>query len=362
MRFPELDKDLMIQRLTIPDGKIKLVIDTDAKNEVDDQFAISWALRSKERFDVEAVYAAPFSHECFQELGYDDQSVETVRELNGHSESPEDGMEQSYDEIVKIFDILGEDIDKKVFRGSTSYLEADGKPQYSEAAKHLVHLAMESDEILYVAALGAITNIASAIMIEPKIIEKIVVVWLAGQPLYFGHGYEFNLIQDIRASKLMFECGVPLVLIPCKGVASLISVSEAELKEKFTGKSEIGNYLAQICIDNFVNPQAAIAMLQMDRSGYLRLQEDQSEAYFSRFKTSHVAWSRIIWDISVIAFLKNPSWVTSKIVQTPILENDCRWSASNERRKPMRIATYCHRDMIVGDLSFSLISPVGTGL
>ena len=37
-------------RLQIPAGKLHLVIDSDAKNEVDDQFAIAWALRSKERF------------------------------------------------------------------------------------------------------------------------------------------------------------------------------------------------------------------------------------------------------------------------------------------------------------------------
>ena len=38
------------KRLQIPTGRLRLVIDTDAKNEVDDQFAIAWALRSPERF------------------------------------------------------------------------------------------------------------------------------------------------------------------------------------------------------------------------------------------------------------------------------------------------------------------------
>ena len=60
--YHPLTQEEIRSRLTIPTGKLRLVIDTDAKNEVDDQFAIAWALRSKERFSVEAVYAAPFSH------------------------------------------------------------------------------------------------------------------------------------------------------------------------------------------------------------------------------------------------------------------------------------------------------------
>ena len=61
----------------------------------------------------------------------------------------------------------------------------------SEAARDLIRRALSGDEPLYVAAIGAPTNIASAIMMEPEIIRKIVVVWLGGQPVHFGHGVEF---------------------------------------------------------------------------------------------------------------------------------------------------------------------------
>lgn len=58
-QFPVIPLPERKARLDIPAGRIRLVIDTDTKNEVDDQFAISWALRSPDRFRVEAVYAAP---------------------------------------------------------------------------------------------------------------------------------------------------------------------------------------------------------------------------------------------------------------------------------------------------------------
>ena len=104
-----MDEKLRRERLTVPTGKIRLVIDTDAKNEVDDQFAIAWALRSPERFQVEAVYAAPFSHTVFRHnIGDLDFAVQ---------EDPAEGIEQSYQEIRKIFQLLDENPDGRVFRG-----------------------------------------------------------------------------------------------------------------------------------------------------------------------------------------------------------------------------------------------------
>lgn len=350
MQFPTLSAELLKERLRIPSGKLRLVIDSDTKNEVDDQFAISWAIRCKDRFAVEAVYAAPFSQDCFQAISCNNQDRTAITELNGHSQNPKDGMEQSYEEIKKVFGLLGEDSQGRVFRGSNRYLGNSGEPVSSEAATDLIRRAMSGDEPLYVAAIGAITNIASAILLEPRIIEKIVVIWLGGQPLHFGHGIEFNLMQDIAASQIIFDCGVPLVFIPCMGVASLLSTSAAELKEQLLGKSNIGTYLSEICLDAFQNPQAAVSMVNMDRFGYLLDQEDQSEAYLADFKSEHIAWSRIIWDVSVIAFLKNPNWVTSRLAPSPVLKNDLHWDTLQGGRHPIRIATYCHRDLIFGDL------------
>ena len=57
----QIDHEKIAHALQFPTEEIvDIVIDTDAYNEVDDQFAIAWALRSTERIHVEAVYAAPF--------------------------------------------------------------------------------------------------------------------------------------------------------------------------------------------------------------------------------------------------------------------------------------------------------------
>ena len=49
-----------IKNLSVPEGRVDVVLDTDAYNEIDDQFAISYLLKSKEKLNTKAIYAAPF--------------------------------------------------------------------------------------------------------------------------------------------------------------------------------------------------------------------------------------------------------------------------------------------------------------
>lgn len=69
MKYPVLTEEERRERLIPPiERKVHAVIDSDTYNEVDDQFAISYALLSPDRIDVEAVYAAPFSSDFFARL------------------------------------------------------------------------------------------------------------------------------------------------------------------------------------------------------------------------------------------------------------------------------------------------------
>ena len=58
-----MNKEQYLKNLETPAGKIDVVIDTDTYNEVDDQYAVSYLLRSKEKLNTVALYAAPFLNE-----------------------------------------------------------------------------------------------------------------------------------------------------------------------------------------------------------------------------------------------------------------------------------------------------------
>ena len=217
----------------------------------------------------------------------------------------------------------------------------------------MVERVNRSEDVIYIAAIGAITNIASAILLDPGIVNKIVVIWLAGQPLEFGHGIEFNMMQDIEASQIILNSGVPLILIPCMNVAALLSASAEELKKNLEGKNPICDYLYRIVKKDFADMEAEAAMVKMDRSGYLRGREDRDEEYMSQFKSDHISWSRIIWDIAAIAYLVNPNWITSTQVHSPILNDDLTYT-KDESRHLIRVANYCHRNFIFGEMFYRL--------
>ena len=167
-RYPIIAPADRASRLQHPTGPVDAVLDTDTYNEIDDQFALVYALLSPE-IRLEAVYAAPF--------------------YNERSSDPADGMESSYQEILRVMGHLGIGSTETVYRGSTKYLPSDQTPVESDAARNLVERALAPREgPLYVMTIGAITNVASAILMAPEIIERIVVVWLGGQPLYWANG------------------------------------------------------------------------------------------------------------------------------------------------------------------------------
>ncbi len=297
-QMPHISESVRLERLRPPTGRVRMALDTDTYNEVDDQFALVYALLSPERLAVEAIYAAPY--------------------YNARSSGPADGMERSYDEILRLLDKLGRSGDGWVFRGSTDYLADAQTPQASDAAADLVQRALASppDDPLYVVAIGAITNVTSAILMEPKIIEHIVVVWLGGNALYWPHTREFNLKQDVPAAQVLFDCGVPLVHIPCMGVTTHLHTTIPELEAYVSGRGAIGDYLVEIV------------------KGY---------------HDDHKAWSKVIWDVATIAYLLDPSWVPTDLVHSPILTDQVTWSVDTSRHL-IRTANYIHRDPIFRDL------------
>ena len=152
--FVKLDDVHRLNLLERPKQGVSVVLDTDTYNEIDDQFALVYALLSEKNFQLEAVYAAPFS--------------------NKRADNPGLGMELSYEEIVRILDLMKKDPKDFAFKGSKKYVSSDLVPESSPATTDLIERARKHspDNPLYVVPVGAITNIANAILLEPKITRK----------------------------------------------------------------------------------------------------------------------------------------------------------------------------------------------
>lgn len=299
-RFPDLPTEQRLARLQPPEGPIRVVLDTDTYNEIDDQFAVVYALLSPEKLKVEAIYAAPF--------------------LNNRSKNAGEGMEKSYEEILRLLDRLGTSPEGFVYRGSEAFLSSYDQPQESDAARDLIERAMSSDEPLYVLTVGAPTNVASALLMEPRLVEKIVVVWLGGKGPNWPFASEFNLQQDMLSSQILFDSGVPLIQIPTEPVSSHLLITLPEAETYLKGKGAIGDYLLEIL-----------------------------EEYPKEHNSDEYAWSKVIWDISAVAYVINPGWFQTELQATPILTDQQTYSVDH-RRPLYRVATHLNRDRVFGDL------------
>ncbi|MFU0965806.1 nucleoside hydrolase [Kluyvera ascorbata] len=311
-QWPELSLAQRMSLTTPPtEGVIPVVIDSDTYNEIDDQMAIAWAMLHPERIDLQAVYAAPFTNHFF---GKDSSHT--------YVDHPATGMQLSYQEIHRVFERLPpRKIYPEVFTGATRYLKDSTEPENSPAAIDLIHRARSVSQTLHVLAIGAPTNIASALLLAPDIIEKIHVIWLGGNSYDWKDNQEFNLMQDIAASRVLFDSGVALTQIPCFGVTNCMASSVPEIQHYFTNTSRIGSYFAELA----------------PRCPWI--------GFGSR---------KVIWDITTVGYILSKEWFTCQFVPSPLINDNLNWSFDN-RRHPIEVVKFIERDNLFIDFFHKII-------
>lgn len=298
-----MNTEQYFKNLNVPASKIDVVLDTDTFNEVDDQFAIAYLLASGDKLNLKALHAAPF--------------------FNHHSESPADGMLKSYDEILRLLELTGrQEYIPLTYKGSETYLKDENTPVVSDAAANLIELASaySSGNPLYVVAIGAITNVASALLLKPEIAENIVIVWLGGHGREYPDNKEFNLYQDIAAARVVFKSGAPIVQLPCMCVVSSFSIPFVELEHHMGGKNALCDFL--------------VGRVRDEIAGY----------------ANGTAASRVLWDVTAIAWLlnENDRFMLSRLDTLPVPEYDGLCAYDHNRL--IRYVYYINRDQLATDL------------
>lgn len=204
-------------KFTVPEEKIARVItDTDAKNEADDQFAIVQAMLSP-RFDNVGFIAAHFGRGT-------------------------DSMERSYSELELIFDKMNFNKEGMIFKGASARMPDSKTPVDSEGARLIIKEALSDDpRPLFVTFMGNLTDLASAYLLEPRIAGRLTAIWIGGGQYPTG-GPEFNLGTDINAANVVFSSPIQLWQVP-KNVYEMMPVSLAELEYRVRPCGAIGEYL-----------------------------------------------------------------------------------------------------------------------
>ena len=262
--------------------KPPVILDTDTYNEIDDQFAVCYMNLAKDKIDLRGFTAVPFF-------------VHTFGTGTGRSTDADDGMEKSYDEIVKLQKLMNDE-SVPVYKGSRSFMVDPETPVKSEAAEFIIEESKKFDN-LTVIGIGAATNIASALLLDPTLADRINVVWLGANEYDCPDYKEFNLLQDINAVRCLYASKVPLTQVPCLSVASRLKISVPRLRSYLKDCGPLGDYLAEIFED-----------------------------YVARYD---YAENKVIWDIAAVAVLINPEAV--KLAKAPryAVKEDGDWDRKN---------------------------------
>jgi inosine-uridine nucleoside N-ribohydrolase len=212
-------KSRKVPKIPPKNERIRVIFDTDARNEIDDVWAISLAILCPERFKIEGFVAANFD--------------------NSRPETGPDSIEASYREIHTIIDKAGLSGKWPVLRGSHP-MRYKYEPSESEGVDFIIKKATESspEDPLWIVGLGAATDIASAYLKEPRIKDRIVVFWHF-RTRWPDKCWNFNVIGDVRAARIVFHSDLSFVLFDTGTHLSC----PMEESEKYMSYGALGRYL-----------------------------------------------------------------------------------------------------------------------
>ena len=203
--------------------QIDIIFDADAKNEIDDQWALTLALLSPERFNILGIVGTTFAWGGPNSIEMSCKEIDTVLQFM-----------ELHDKIP-------------VLRGSQP-MNYKYTPNPSEGVDFIIKKAMEytPDNPLWIMGLGAATNLASAILIEPKIMDRIVVFWHL-RTRWPDKCWNFNVFGDQHAARLLFDAPISFVLFD---TGTYLTCPMEESAQKIKPFGRIGEYLHNIRIGN----------------------------------------------------------------------------------------------------------------
>jgi len=283
----------------VPEEKVvRLITDTDAKNEGDDDFAVVQALLSP-KIDNVGLVAAHYG----------------TRDA--------DGMERSYSELETVVEKMGFTGQMPLYHGADRAMKDSFTPVDSEGARLIIEEAMKADDRpLYAIFLGPLTDIASAYLMEPRIARRLTVIWIGGG-LYPDGGEEFNLGNDIHAANVVFGSNMEVWQVP-KNVYEMMPVTMAELEYRVRPCGEIGAYLCDQLLEH--------AMTEIPRKSPFRSGE---------------SW--VLGDSPAVGLILYEDRFSYEWVQAPAIGMDMNY-IHTKRFRPIRVYQKIDSRLILEDL------------
>jgi purine nucleosidase len=293
--------------------KIRLLIDTDANNELDDQHALAYALFSGDVFDVVGITV----NDTYNGNGIEKQYAEALRVAKLCDAFPEvpviAGAEGSYREIISFID----------------QEEYDGRA----AVNFIIAQAQEStpEDPLILLPIGKLTNVALALAKAPEIKDRIKVVWLGSN---YPKPGEYNLDNDTTSFNPVVTSGVAF---------EMVTVRYSDT----TGTTHVRVTPDKI-FENMPGAGPTVEAVNGRHGGEFTTFGDYSVNLFEKAEMHGNPHSRSLFDMAAVAILKNPEWAEKTLIPTPTLLGNS-WKQNPDSANTIYIWENFDRDAILND-------------
>ncbi|MBN1479807.1 nucleoside hydrolase [candidate division KSB1 bacterium] len=294
-------------------AKIRVILDTDANNELDDQHAIAYLLLNGTVFDVDGITV---------------NATRNGGDINEHAAEAE--------RIVRLCNVFPK---IKVYKGANgSFEEIQDKVDSSdfdgvEAVNYIINKAHEqASGTLVLLPVGKLTNIALALKKDPSIVNKVRIVWLGSN---YPEPGEYNQVNDEPALNVLLNLDVPLeCAIVRYGKSSgtdAVRVTPGDMGKNMPG----------------AGPKISPPVIGR-HGGQFSTFGDYSINLFQNTDLYGDPPSRALFDMAAVAIVKNPDWATATEIPAPILQ-DGQWQERSENPRKIIIWENFDREAILAD-------------
>ena len=301
--------------------RLRVLVDTDANNELDDQHALAYVLFNGRSFDVEGV---------------------TVNATRGGGDITEQVAEAR--RVLTLCTLQ----DKVPLKAGANGSFTQIRPHLNEstfdgmdAVDFIIeraHAAASSKLVLL--PIGKLTNVALALAKDPGIAAKVRIVWLGSN--YPDKG-EYNQENDLDAVRYVLSVNVPFEIVTVrygKGTGTdAVRVTRDEIGKRMPGKG----------------PRAASPVTGR-HGGTFTTFGDYSVNLFEHIKLDGATPSRALFDMAAAAIVKNPAWARREEIPAPALVGDAYQPGTTNPRHII-IWTHFDRDAILADFFATMDKP-----
>ena len=304
-------------------SKIKVIFDTDANNELDDQHALAYLLFNGDTFEVPAITV---------------NATYNGGEIQGH-----------YDEAERVLQLCNLKDSIPLLKGANGNFQeiaASFEPEDYDGREGVDFLleSTKKDSIIIV-AVGKLTNIALALKKDPSFAKRTSIVWLGSN---YPEPGEYNQDNDTIAMNYVLNSEIPFEMVTVRygdpSGTDAVSVTLDEINQKMPG----------------LGPQAHAPIIGR-HGGEFGNFGDYSVSLFEHI-FDHVEHAgdkktRPLFDMVAVAILKNRSWGQSKEIPAPILI-DNTWIERPDNKRTITVWENFDKVALLADFYNSIENPV----